>query len=153
MPPRRNYHTRAAPPAVDGMPLHYSIDTVHELVTITGEYAQADEWRELLGRVLNDPRRRPGFAFLRDLRDATTPVDAAAVVGIIDVVRRYWPQLQPSRAAIITPREIDPAALVAHALADAQQIPLQTFTSYDDAMAWLRAGTPDEAGPAPGIVR
>jgi len=135
------------------MPLRYTIDTTRQLVTITGEYAQAEEWRELLGQVLNDPRRRPGFAFLRDLREATTPVDAATVVGIIDVVQRYWPHLQPSRAAIITPREIDPAALVAHALADDQHLPLETFTSYDEAMEWLRAGTPDETAPDPGTVR
>ena len=52
------YSCRA--PAVDGMPLHYSIDTVHELVTITGEYAQPDEWRELLGRVLERSAPAPG---------------------------------------------------------------------------------------------
>ncbi len=123
------------------MPLQYRIDAAQQLVTITGEYAQPEEWKELLARVLNDPRRRPGFAFLRDLRDATTPVDAATVVGIIDVVRRYWPQLQPSRAAIVTPRDVDPAALVAHALADAQHIPLQAFTSYEEALTWLHEGT------------
>lgn len=125
------------------MPLHYTIDTARRLVTITGEYSQPEEWRDLLRRVLSDPRREPGFAFLRDLRGATKPVDAATVVGIIAVVRRYWPQLRPSRAAIITPLGIDPAALVAHALADAQHMPLRAFTSYDDAMEWLR-------GPAAG---
>jgi hypothetical protein len=126
------------------MPLHYTVDAARRLVTITGEYSQPEEWRELLGRISSDPRRRPGFAFLRDLRGATTPVDVQTVVGIIDVVRRYWPHLQPSRAAILTPHEIDRAALVAHALADAQHLPLQTFTSHDDAMEWLRAGMPDE---------
>jgi hypothetical protein len=126
------------------MPLHYTIDPARRLVTITGEYSQPEEWRELLLRVLSDPRREPGFAFLRDLRQATTPVDAATVVGIIAVVRRYWPQLRPSRAAIITPLDIDPAALVAHALADAQHIPLRAFTSYDDAMEWLRGGGAEE---------
>jgi hypothetical protein len=44
------------------------------------------------------------FAFLRDRRDATTPVDAATVIGIMDVVRRFWPLLQPRRAAVLTPR-------------------------------------------------
>jgi hypothetical protein len=131
------------------MPLHYTIDPARRLVTITGEYSQPDEWRELLLRVLNDPLREPGFAFLRDLRQATTPVDAATVVGIIAVVRRYWPQLRPSRAAIVTPRGIDSAALVAHALADAQHIPLRAFTSYDDAMEWLGGGGAEEEPRGP----
>jgi hypothetical protein len=124
------------------MPLHYTIDTAQQLITITGEYADAAEWRVLLGQILSDPRRRTGFAFLRDLRGASTPVDAETVIGIIDVVRRFWPQLQPSRAAIVTSRELDPAAFVAHALADAQNMPLQAFTSYDDALQWLQAGIP-----------
>lgn len=122
------------------MPLTYSIDPDEKLITITGEYADASEWREVLSRILNDGRRRPGFAFLRDLRGASTPVDANTVVGIISVVRRFWPSLQPSRAAVLTPRAFDPAALVAHALADAQHMPLQTFTSYDAARDWLREG-------------
>jgi hypothetical protein len=122
------------------MPLAYTIDVDRRLITITGEYADAGEWKDLLGRILSDPRRTPGFAFLRDLRGATRPVDAATVVAIVEVVKRFWPQLQPSRAAIVTPLSVDPAALVAHALADAQQIPMQAFNSYEAAMEWLREG-------------
>jgi hypothetical protein len=131
------------------MPLEYAIDAAQQLVTITGEYAQPEEWQQLLQRLLDDPRRRPGFAFLRDLRQATRPVDAATVIGIIDVVRHYWPQLQPCRAAMVTPLGVDPAALVAHALADAQHIPLRAFTSYDDAIGWLREGAVRNAASAP----
>jgi hypothetical protein len=118
--------------------LSYTIDEAEQLVTITGEYSVAEEWHDLLGRILADPRRRPGFAFLRDLRQATHPVDAATVVAIISVVRQFWPHLQPTRAAILTRNDIDPAALVAHALADAENLPLQAFNSHDAAMAWLR---------------
>lgn len=121
------------------MSLAYEIDTGRRLIVITGEYSDADEWRSLLARVLSDPRRKPGFAFLRDLRSATTPVDADTVVRIMEVVRRFWPQLQPSRAAILTKHDEDPAALVAHALADAQELPMRAFNSYDEAMAWLQA--------------
>jgi hypothetical protein len=123
------------------MALSYTIDEAEQLVTITGDYSAPDEWRDLLGRILADPRRRPGFAFLRDLRDATHPVDAATVVGIISVVRQFWPHLRPARAAILTRHDIDPAAMVAHALADAENIPLQAFNSYDAAIEWLRAET------------
>ena len=121
------------------MALAYEIDAGRRLIVITGEYSDADEWRSLLVRVLSDPRRKPGFAFLRDLRSATTPVDADTVVRIMEVVRRFWPQLQPSRAAILTKHDEDPAALVAHALADAQELPMRAFNSYDEAMAWLQA--------------
>jgi hypothetical protein len=120
------------------MALSYTIDETKQLVIITGEYSVAAEWHDLLARVLADPRRRPGFGFLRDLRDATRPVDAAAVVAIIGVVRHFWPHLRPSRAAILTRNDIDPAAMVAHALADAENMPLQAFNTYEAAMAWLR---------------
>ena len=79
--------------------------------------------------------------YLRDLRGATKPVDVETVLGIVRVVTQFWPELRPSRAAVLTPLVIDPAALVAQALADAQDIPLRTFTSYDEALAWLRQGT------------
>lgn len=118
--------------------LSYTIDEAEQLVTITGEYSVAQDWHDLLSRILADPRRRPGFAFLRDLREATHPVDAAAVVAIISVVRQFWPHLRPTRAAILTRNDIDPAALVAHALADAENLPIQAFNSLDAAMAWLR---------------
>ena len=122
------------------MPLAYTIDPTQRIITITGEYAGADEWRSLLVRVLNDPQREPGFAFLRDLRAATTPVTAAAVVGVMDVIRQLWPLLQPAGIAVLTPLEVDPAALTAHAIADAEDIPPKVFRSYDDAVEWLRRG-------------
>jgi hypothetical protein len=120
------------------MSLAYEIDPGRRLIVISGEYSDANEWRSLLVKVLSDPLRKPGFAFLRDLRSATTPVDADTVVQIMEVVRRFWPQLQPSRAAILTKRGQDPAALVAHALADAQQLPIRAFHSHDEALAWLQ---------------
>lgn len=141
------------------MGLNYVVDPGQKLIVITGEYAPPEEWQRVLTRVLHDPRRQPGFGFLRDLRGATAPVDAATVVGIVEVVRRFWTHLQPSRAAVLTPLEFDPAALVAHALADAQHLPLQMFTSYDAALEWLREGVrlagldPDESStpdPADG---
>ena len=120
------------------MSLAYSIDPTQRIITITGEYAGADEWRSLLARVLNDPQRQSGFALLRDLRDATTPVSAATVVGVMDVIRQLWPLLQPAGIAVLTPLEVDPAALTACAIADAEHIPLKVFSSYDDAVEWLR---------------
>ena len=121
------------------MALAYTIDPDQRLVTIRGEYAGPDEWRDLLGRILDDPRRRPGFALLRDLRGATTPTSAQTVVEVIAVVRGFWPRLQFSRYAVLTPLEFDPAAQVAEALADVtQDLPLRTFPSYDEAVRWLR---------------
>jgi hypothetical protein len=135
------------------MPLTYAIDTELGLVTISGEYAAADEWHSLLARILADPRRKAGMGFLRDLRRATKPVDAETVVGIIRVITRFWPELRPSRAAVLTPLAIDPAALVAHALADAEHIPLRTFTSYDEALAWLRDGIWDNPSDVSAVPK
>lgn len=122
------------------MTLTYSVDDREELVTITGEYSGADEWKPLLERIVHDNRIREGFAFLRDLRGATSPTDAATVVAVMEMVQRLWPRLKPSRGAIVTSRLIDPPALVAHAIADAQRLPIEMFTSYDAAIEWLRHG-------------
>ena len=122
------------------MALDYRIDSGERLITITGEYAGAEEWQALLNRILQDPQLQPGCGFLRDLRAAMTPVDAAAVVGLMDAVRRFWPLLKPCRAAVLTTRQFDPAALAAHALADTHGLPLRTFNDYDNAIAWLREG-------------
>jgi hypothetical protein len=121
------------------MALSYSLDAERKLITITGEYAEADEWAALLARIGADPALAPGFAFLRDLRGAQRPVTAAAVVALMEAVRRFWPILEPSRAAVLTPREFDAAAMAAHALADSYALPLKMFTSYDAAIEWLLA--------------
>jgi ketosteroid isomerase-like protein len=120
--------------------LRYTIDAQKKLVTILGDHSDDNEWKDLLTRVLGDPRRRAGFAVLRELEYAASPTSAATVVRIMDLVWAFWPQLQPSRAAILTPSTTDTAALVAHALADAQGMPIRAFTSRDEAMAWLNEG-------------
>ena len=66
------------------LPLDYLIDSEQRLITITGEYADAEAWKFLLSRVLHDPRYDAGFAFLRDLRRATTPVNTSAVARVVD---------------------------------------------------------------------
>ncbi len=127
------------------MPLRYTIDVAGRLITIVGEYADANEWRVVLDQLLKDPRRQPGFAFLRDLRGATTPVSAATVVDVMDVIRRFWPLLQPSRGAILTPLAFDSAAMTAFAIADEEHLPLKVFGSHDDAVEWLRRGEEEPA--------
>ena len=120
------------------MPLTYLIDPVAGLVTITGDYAEPAEWRRLLGAVLREASYRAGFSFIRDLRSSRNPVSPEAVVGIIAVVREHWGQLGAHRAAIVTRPGIDNLAMIAHALGDHERIPLRAFTSYDDAVAWVR---------------
>lgn len=119
------------------MPLHYEIDTATRIVTITGDYAEPGAWRTLLQNVLSDPRYRRGSSFVRDLRGSQHPVDAAAVMGIIAVVKEHWSVLGAHRAAIVMSSGDDAPALIAHALADFQHLPLRAFTSYDDAIKWL----------------
>ena len=124
------------------MPLDYHIDEGLGIVTITGDYADADAWRALLTRVLHDPAFRPRLSFLRDLRGSRHPVTPEIVVGIIAVVREFWDVLQARRAAIVTRPTLDAPAMIAHALADDEHIPLRAFTSYDDAVAWFAAAEP-----------
>lgn len=120
------------------MPLRYVVDPRLKLVTVSGDYGDIEDWTRLLNEIVNDPLIGQGFAYLRDLRGALNPATPATVVAVIDVVRRLWPKKQPSRAAILTSRNVDTAALVAAALADAQQLPLRVFRDYDEALAWLQ---------------
>jgi hypothetical protein len=121
------------------MPLTYQIDTVKGLVTINGDYAEAADWRMLLTQIARDPACRPGLVFLRDLRRSSHPVSVEAVVGIIAVVRELWARLGVKRAAIVTGPGIDVPAMIAHALAECEHLPLQAFDFYDDAVEWLMA--------------
>lgn len=130
------------------MTLTYTVDDREQLVTITGDYSGTDAWKRLLDRIVRDARIREGFAFLRDLRGATSTTDTASVVAVMEMVARLWPRLKPSRGAIVTSHVIDPAALVAHAIADAQRLPIQMFTSYDAAMEWLQHGRGAPGGAA-----
>ena len=116
--------------------LSYQIDS--GIVTITGDYADADEWVTLLAAVVDDPQYRHGFSFLRDLRAAKHPVDAATVMRIIAVVRDYWGLIGAHRAAIVTGTRANEPADVAHALAEYEHLPLRTFVEYGEAVAWLR---------------
>jgi hypothetical protein len=122
------------------MPLRYDIDEHERIITITGDYAEASEWRLLLTAVSEDPHYRPGFGFLRDLRASQHPVSADTVIGIISVVREFWGRLGAKRAAILTRPGIDMPATVAHALAEDERLPLRAFNSYEDAVAWLARG-------------
>ena len=129
------------------MALSYAIDEDLNLVTISGDYADAAEWQRVLSRLRVDPRRRPGCVILRDQRGGTKPVDAATVVAIMDVVRGFWHELGVRRAAIVMPRDFDPPALVAQALADKDDMPIRAFLFYDVAMAWLTGRETDEWRP------
>jgi hypothetical protein len=122
------------------MALIYRIDPDTRIVVVTGDYADADEWRVLLTAVSQDPRYHRGFSFLRDVRDSPNPVSAETVIGIIGVVREFWDRLGVHRAAIVSRRGVDHPAVIAHALAHDQRIPLRAFPSYDEAVAWLQEG-------------
>ena len=120
------------------MALIYHIDSDARIVIVTGDYADAGEWRALLTAVGQDPRYQRGFSFLRDVRDSPNPVSGETVIGIIAVVREFWDRLGVHRAAIVSRRGVDNPAVIAHALAYDQQIPLRAFPSYDEAVAWLQ---------------
>jgi hypothetical protein len=122
-------------------PLDYLIDPEERLITIVGEYGDAEEWKALLTQILHDPLLQPGFAFLRDRRGAPTPVDVDVIVGVMDAIRRFWPHIQPSRAAILITRHCDPLRLAAYALAQSCGLSVRTFTSYAEARVWLREGS------------
>ena len=122
------------------MALSYSIDPRQQIVVITGDYTDAEGWRQLLHAVSIDPAYRPGSGFIRDLRASQHPVDATTVMGIIAVVREFWDVLNVRRAAMVTRLAVDTPAIVAEALAQDQRVALRAFTSYDEAVAWVRSG-------------
>jgi hypothetical protein len=121
-------------------PLAYEVDPAERIVTISGEYGTPDDWRTLLTQILHDPLMQPGFAFLRDRRGVAAEVEIATVVGVVDAIRRFWPHIRPSRAAILVSRGCDPRAIAASGLADGHGLSIKAFTSYDEAVTWLRQG-------------
>lgn len=125
------------------MALQYDIDPAQRIVTITGDYAEPEEWRVLLAAVAEDPKYPGGYGFLRDVRASAHPVTAQSVMGIIAVVQEFWQRLNVRRAAVLTRPSIDAPAMIAHALAEDRRLPLRAFTSYDDAVAWLNDARPD----------
>jgi hypothetical protein len=120
------------------MPLSYNIDAERHIVTITGDYAEPDEWHRVLATIARDPHYTGGCAFLRDLRSSAHPVSVASVIGILAVVREFWAVLGVTRAAILTRPRLDALANVAHALADDERLPVRAFDSPDDAIEWLQ---------------
>jgi hypothetical protein len=120
------------------MVLGYVIDTDRRLVVISGDYGDPSAWLRLATELMRDPHLQPGFSFLRDLRGATDAPQAALVVAMFDVVRRFWPAISPRKAAIVTGTD-DSAAIVAQALADIHGLPIELFTSFDMALEWLDA--------------
>jgi hypothetical protein len=120
--------------------IEYRIDSPRRLIIVTGGYATPEEWTALLARLIADPERRPGFGYLRDLRSVPGDANVDAVKAVVAVFRQVWPQLELSRAALVTGAAIG-AAAVAQVLATEQEMPLEAFTSYADAVDWLRDGT------------
>src|SRR5918995_2269013 len=104
------------------MALAYSVDSDRRLVVITGEYANATEWFTLAGDLLRDTRVAPGFAFLRDVRGATQVPNAAMMLSVFQVVRRFWPTVTPSKGAIVTNSDDGSAERVAQVLADTHDL-------------------------------
>jgi hypothetical protein len=117
--------------------LEYAVDNQRRLVIISGEYAKAPEWLTLVGDVLRDPEVKAGFSFLRDLRGAAGVPNAAMVISVLQVVRRFWPTLTPIKAAIVTDLEAASAAQITEALSGKHDLPIQVFTSYEAALEWL----------------
>ena len=121
------------------MPLSYVIDPAARIVTITGEYSEPTEWRRVLEEISRNSDYGPGYGFIRDLRDSVTPVSAESVIGIVAVVREFWPRLRPSRAALlVNPGTFDAPPFIALALAEDEPMPFHLFTSYKEAAAWVR---------------
>jgi hypothetical protein len=125
---------------VEVQPLDYLIDPDERLVTIVGEYGDPDDWKALLTQILHDPLLKPGFAFLRDRRGAPTPANRDVIVAVLDAIRRFWPDIRPSRTAILVTRHCDPIRLAWYSLAETCGMSVRTFTSYAEAREWLREG-------------
>ena len=122
------------------MSLSYSVDSTARIVTISGDYAGVEDWMRLLTTIAVDPNCPRGCAYLRDLREGTVPTDADTLVAVMDSIGKAWQAVKPRRAAILTREGDDITAQVADALAGARKLPVRAFTSYDEAIRWLREG-------------
>jgi hypothetical protein len=119
------------------MPLAYQIDRMKGLITITGDYAHADEWAALFDSLVQDPDLRLKLNFIRDLRGVEPRANVETAGRAISIVREFWDRLDIQRAAAVTDDEI---YKVGYALGLCQDRRYRVFTSYDDALAWLQEG-------------
>jgi hypothetical protein len=122
------------------MPFNYTIDSTLGLVTLVFHGADTAAWKILLSRVYHDPRRQDGSALLCTVCSADPP-DAATVLDVIDTLQRFWPLLQPSRAAVLTSADFDSAALNGRAAERDRLMPLRVFNSHDSALRWVTGST------------
>jgi hypothetical protein len=136
-PPGRDVAKHTSTPSAS---LDYVIDQEQRLITITGPYSDAEEWKILLSRVLHDPRHEAGFAFLRDLRHDNGAAEPERVAPVIGAIRAFWPYLQPCRGAVLTAGDSERAAFAVDALANTHGLPVRIFDSYQAAMTWLESG-------------
>ena len=119
--------------SLTGWPAHWPLCRA----IISGDYGNAPEWLTLVGNVLRDPEVKAGFSFLRDLRGAVGLPNAALIVSVLQVVRRFWPTLTPIKGAILTDIGSDAGARITEALSEIHDLPIEVFTSYEAALAWL----------------
>lgn len=122
------------------MALDYKIDSVRQVVTITGEYATATEWLLLVGRLRRDTRVKRNSKFLRDLRGAMRPPNNAMASAIFNVIQRFWPELQVSRWAVVTDHANDVVPTTMQALGEQSGLAIRVFTDADEALEWLDDG-------------
>lgn len=135
------------------MNLRYTIDPGTRMVRI--EYlGQPDfpEWAAMMRAIFGDPNYQPGFGFLSDRRSVAEPPTSAYIRQVSDFVIDHQEQLRGSRLAMVVggPATFGMARMSGERISRTG-IEQAVFTDPGEAMRWLVAGRPPEAGSADAV--
>jgi hypothetical protein len=133
------------------VPITYRIDPRRKRVYCTIEgTVELPEMVALVESVIGDPDFAPGFGILSDHRRVDRALTSAQLHGFLDFLSRVAERLQGSRFAVVTLKAASYAMMqvLRTLLPHRAGIPMEVFTTLQDAEAWLDAGI----GPT-GLVR
>lgn len=124
------------------MPASYEIDANRGWIRVvyTGPH-KAEDVRQVMENLAEDPRVEPGMQMLSDHSRTTTPATPDLVVRVMPSLGRLAERLGPLRVAMVTPRDAQVGmAHMAVVHARPHGVEIRPFRSLEEAEAWLREG-------------
>ncbi len=121
------------------MPISYTIDSDQGVVyaLVEGTFT-LEEMLSTIGKVVQDPKFRKGFAVLSDHRSIVSPATTNQVQSLVRHARQFE-ILAGTKWAIVTTNDLSFGMMrMFSALAETIPMRIEVFRDYDEALAWLK---------------
>ncbi len=127
------------------MAVTYSIDETARLVVLRYEgMTSFADFAATMRDVFTDSRFGPGFAILAD-RSNVEPPTVTYIRQVSEFMRSYRAELTGTRWATVVASPVGfGMARIGQAINDDMPVKLEIFTTVDEALKWLRRGSPGE---------